>query len=279
MDSRGLLAPSNTSSGIPLARARHGHARKTTPTVIPLSKPSTATTYTTADASSSTDSLLAKHKDSLDIVAARLPNKARLPSKPKPLISLPKSRTLSVLTNLTSSLSRSSSRITSFASSTSSSNNTASASSRGPSTSSGTAFPTEPPVPDPRLIHEAQPSEAWTGRFLRLQDRFQSDMLRPENLATLITVHAERSRVAQQASQSEAGILTSPSNPNMAPSKYTTRAADTDLLEDEDNRARKAFLHLEALCTTSGAKRSLYLWQQSYAHRMGKECLLPRRTT
>ena len=45
---------------------------------------------------------------------------------------------------------------------------------------------------------------------------------------------------------------------------------------DEDNRARRVFLHLEALCVTNEAKKSLHTWQHSYARRMGKECLLPR---
>lgn len=279
MDSCGLLAPSNTHSGIPLARTRHSHTHKTMPTAVPLPKSSTATTYATADAFSSADSLLAKHKDSLEMIAPWLPGKSRLAPKPKPLSSLPKSRTLSVLTNLTSSLSRSSNRITSFASSTSSSNNTINASSRGPSISSSTAFATEPPVPDPRLIHEAQPSEAWTGRFVRLQDRFQSEMLLPKNLTTLVTAHAERSRMAKRENQPKAGIPMSPSDPNMPPPKHNALIADAEQLEDEDDRARKVFLHLEALCTTSEAKRSLYLWQQNYAKRMGKECLLPRCTT
>lgn len=104
-------------------------------------------------------------------------------------------------------------------------------------------------------------------------------MLLPENLTTLVTVHAERSRVAKRASQSEASMLASASNSNMSPPKRTTKVVDAELLEDEDNRAKKIFLHLEALCTTSEARRSLYLWQLSYAQRMGKEFLLPRCTT
>ncbi|KAI0477240.1 hypothetical protein GGR56DRAFT_691637 [Xylariaceae sp. FL0804] len=48
------------------------------------------------------------------------------------------------------------------------------------------------------------------------------------------------------------------------------------LLTDEDNRGRRAFVHLEALCTTAEARRSLRAWQQAYARRVGREALLPR---
>jgi hypothetical protein len=48
------------------------------------------------------------------------------------------------------------------------------------------------------------------------------------------------------------------------------------LLSDDDNRCRRVFLHLEALCTTHEARSSLYAWQQGYARQTGREALLPR---
>lgn len=46
-------------------------------------------------------------------------------------------------------------------------------------------------------------------------------------------------------------------------------------LEDEDARAKRVFRHLEAMCKTTEARRSLFAWQQVFARRMNKEHLLP----
>ncbi|KAJ1337806.1 hypothetical protein MN608_00662 [Microdochium nivale] len=46
-------------------------------------------------------------------------------------------------------------------------------------------------------------------------------------------------------------------------------------LEDEDVRCRRVFQHLETMCKTSEARKSLRAWQQAYARRVGKENLLP----
>ncbi|RYP22817.1 hypothetical protein DL767_008963 [Monosporascus sp. MG133] len=48
------------------------------------------------------------------------------------------------------------------------------------------------------------------------------------------------------------------------------------MMHDEHRRSRRAFQHLEALCTTGEARRSLHAWQQTYARRVDCEALLPR---
>ncbi|TLD28349.1 hypothetical protein PspLS_03917 [Pyricularia sp. CBS 133598] len=47
------------------------------------------------------------------------------------------------------------------------------------------------------------------------------------------------------------------------------------LLEDEENRCRRIFLHLESLCVTREARTSLHAFQQLYARKMRRPGLLP----
>ncbi|RYP08234.1 hypothetical protein DL764_002049 [Monosporascus ibericus] len=47
-------------------------------------------------------------------------------------------------------------------------------------------------------------------------------------------------------------------------------------MHDEHRRSRRAFQHLEGLCETDEARRSLHAWQQTYARRVDCEALLPR---
>lgn len=57
---------------------------------------------------------------------------------------------------------------------------------------------------------------------------------------------------------------------------------DPELLKIRSDRtycARRAFLHLEAMCADAEAHRSLHAWQQAYAHRFNCEALLPRRSS
>ncbi|KAK3682391.1 hypothetical protein B0T22DRAFT_282392 [Podospora appendiculata] len=77
------------------------------------------------------------------------------------------------------------------------------------------------------------------------------------------------------------------SQPSNSNSNTQTRAtamrklvvADATALTDETNRARRVFLHLEALCVTGAARRSLRAWQQGYARREQAPALLPRGGT
>ncbi|KAI1435487.1 hypothetical protein GGR50DRAFT_326161 [Xylaria sp. CBS 124048] len=231
---------------------------------------------------------------------------------------LPKSRTFTAWSNLTASLSR-----TSLGLSGSDSRRT-STSSRGTtrkdlasdarhqlasSTSSKVFQRSGVDKTDPRNIHTAQSSAYWAGRFMALHDRFQSELLLPENLQTLIDEHASHSLLPitqpSLASSATTGCIvtesTSPHKPQQQPkwqSKYGPEAIAKALhskakitsaqpstkktaamLVDEDDRCRRIFLYLEALCTTNEARASLRDWQQAYARRTGKENLLPKGGT
>ncbi|KAH8164973.1 hypothetical protein CIB48_g3257 [Xylaria polymorpha] len=235
---------------------------------------------------------------------------------------IPRSRTFNVFSNLTASLSRASlgqltgsdSRRTSTSSkSTVRRDNTLYMNSQSASSNSSQAL-LNPAVEtiNYHQIYTAQSSAYWAGRFMALQDRFQSETLLPENLTTLVHAHAEHSLIpiAQPslASSATTSCIPSPAKPMDPPttstspcksrkpstkpqqkyqsdtaaarvSQSTTFVAPSQhpfktpavLLVDEDARTRRVFSHLNTLCATSEAHRSLRSWQQDYARRMGKE--------
>lgn len=59
----------------------------------------------------------------------------------------------------------------------------------------------------------------------------------------------------------------------------STATADVTFLLDEDNRHRRIFVHLKAMCVNNEARKSLHSFQQDYARKMKRECLLPRGGT
>lgn len=265
--------------------------------------------------------------------------------KEKPRLGIQKSRTFNnVMANLTASLSRNSlsqfksndSRHTSI-SSKDTLRKTSSSYSKPRSIVSSTSTQTLPrsaaqaaEPTDPRLIHTAQNSAYWAGRFMALQDRFQSETLTPDNMNTLIQAQAERSMLPvtqpSLASSATTSCIPAAAGARPAPRKtthaatistttprkpvskqrqasymgptttsYTATASSSSTtsssrapppppsyetatslsLVDEDIRARRIFQYLDSLCLTSEARFSLYQWQQAYARRVGKECLLP----
>ncbi|KAI1111452.1 hypothetical protein F5Y14DRAFT_308161 [Nemania sp. NC0429] len=251
------------------------------------------------------------------------------PQKVKTRPALTKLRTLNVFSNFTASLSRTSisqftssdSRRTSIASKSTARNGpTPYTNSQSASSSSSQVLPNSAAdTSDPRLIHTAQSSSYWSGRFMALQDRFQSEALMPENLAIVVNAHAERPLlpVAQPSMTSSATMgcipaAVKPDRSTRAATRSTTppryqrprqqqvrgaEAAPKPLnttgaaarrqssnevkaaLLDEDTRCRRVFSHLDGLCTTNEARTSLRQWQQTYARRMDKESLLPEGGT
>lgn len=165
----------------------------------------------------------------------------------------------------------------------------------GTNTSSGTmpAQATSPSLGydpnDPRLIHTAQPSAYWSGRYASLRDKFMNEMLQPSNLQTILNADAERNKASAATksstatSHAEAGLTTSstmsflPERPSQTNTSSSIKAAEN--LTDEDKRDRRVFAHLEGLCTTDEARASLYEFQEAFARRHKKEWLLPRGGT
>ncbi|TKW49784.1 hypothetical protein CTA1_6138 [Colletotrichum tanaceti] len=195
---------------------------------------------------------------------------------------LPKSRTLTVLSNLTASLSRSS--LANFAGSerkssqhTVSSRKTSSSSTFASNAPTRTATPTSPEV-NPLIITTAQPSAYWSGRFLSLQDRFQGESLQEKTLSIFVTAHASKSTILAQQREVYQRRGNLPLSTTTALDRYGTNAAvqEAERLSDEDNRCLRIFLHLDALCGTPEAQKSLHTWQEAYARRAGRDVLLPQ---
>ncbi|KAI1323902.1 hypothetical protein F5Y16DRAFT_424552 [Xylariaceae sp. FL0255] len=393
---KGGLKSSHTFSNLPMPISGHKPSKKRL-----SSQASIATTYANAIAQPTTTEQKTenvpprKYKPSFGLksnasratspspqkpLRETMPNKA----KPKPSGGIPRSRTFSVLSNLTASLSRTSlgqlansdSRRTSTSSKgmmsrKSSAPYNADAETAASSSSQALLDNQQPQPTNIRQIYTAQPSAYWSGRFMALQDRFQSEMLLPENLKMLVAAHCETSLVpnadpqpsALKASATTGNIMTvagssgtatttaatpaattrtktqqktpahlstksasprKPRRPAKSPFRPTngastlpkpkskpkptaqairpttkatgalhlTRGPSSDtprdggkepssstaaaqMLANEDNRSRRIFLHLDAMCATPEARASLRQWQQSYARRVGKENLLP----
>ncbi|KAL6870560.1 hypothetical protein J3F83DRAFT_687448 [Trichoderma novae-zelandiae] len=125
-------------------------------------------------------------------------------------------------------------------------------------------------------ISNAQSSAYWTGRFMALHDRFSS-----ENLAA----DARESRLSQADSfsiQPKTPYSSMYQRASHLPNSTTTSAlrhlmtsSSTSSISEEDARARRVFDHLDSLCNTHEARRSLHIWQQAYARRHKNPYLLP----
>lgn len=149
---------------------------------------------------------------------------------------------------------------------------------------------------DPCIIHEAQPSAYWAGRFMSLHDKFQSESLTPRNMQSLILAHGHRTTTISQQrklsrQQSHLQEVRYNCHQTRLPPSATSSAilqhtgddmadvvaqADVAMLLDDDERCRRVFVHLEAFCATDEARRSLRLWQRDYATKTGRKKLLPK---
>ncbi|KAF3761677.1 hypothetical protein M406DRAFT_74624 [Cryphonectria parasitica EP155] len=225
---------------------------------------------------------------------------------------LPKSRTLNVFSSISHSLSRSSlipSRRTNCSSKASASSLSVNTAVWAPPTPIGLPSALSPKVkgsrrslgshksevpfsPDPCIVYEAQSSAYWAGRFMSLHDRFQSEVLSPKSMQSLISTHSQRMQDVSQRSQqarvsnarytrlntrlppsaTSAAILQQTSG-NMA---NAIANADAALLLDDDELCKRVFVHLEAFCATDEARQSLRTWQQDYARKTGRKKLQPR---
>ncbi|KAI1742917.1 hypothetical protein F4680DRAFT_410461, partial [Xylaria scruposa] len=318
------LKTSHTCSNLPMPATQYN---------APSTKPSIARTYINTRALSgrneenippsfSMASITATKQSTSEFATPRLVPKSASPKKEASLRpGILKSRTLNVLSTLTASLSR-----TSLGQLTGSDSRRTSTSSKGtirkvktPYLNSQSASSTSSQtLPSPwvetvsqRQIYKAQSSAYWAGRFMALQDRFQSETLIPENMQMLVDAHAERSLIlapppslASSATMScitpavkpmhSSTVSSSPSKsqrqlqkpqPKSRTNSITSKISSSNisfvptqsssdistLLINEDVRTRRIFMHLDALCATNEARFSLHNWQQCYARRVGKE--------
>ncbi|EJT78691.1 hypothetical protein GGTG_03790 [Gaeumannomyces tritici R3-111a-1] len=223
---------------------------------------------------------------------------------------IPRSRTLTVLSNISHSLSRAS--LGSFASNRNVSNSSTSTIPMcrdGPEQSrhaqaraslprvvgrkslesQADSGPVAPPTLNHRLVTTAMPDSYWAGRFLGLHDRFHSELLGPNNLEIMVNAHASLSALPNQDGTGEQKLAhraacMKPSatssdivhRPRAISGSKKAQTRDAERLEDEDNRSRRVFLHLETMCITREARGSLQAFQQEYARKMKRPGLLPQ---
>jgi hypothetical protein len=191
------------------------------------------------------------------------------PDRPAPL--LPKSQTMGMLSNFTTSLSRPNFNLSdnrqAFASTTHPADVTAS----DPNYISLPLF-----TPNTHQIHTSKINSYWCGRFQALCDRFQDehllmnkeaveqydtdDSLSPPSTPSPVTKGMDSFR-SKSAEEHDGSFLRS----------MTSGKKDAE----QDKRSSRAFLHLQSLCTTNEARRSLWEFQLHFARIKGKSHLLP----
>lgn len=185
---------------------------------------------------------------------------------------IPKSRTMGMLSSLTSSFSRSNLNL-----STSSSRQTSVSSARSTFSMSSTS-PLPVFITNTRQIHTAQPNSYWSGRFQALNDRFHNELL--ENALQDSKIMR---RYTDQSPPPQAIHLPTleKSNGKTTKQERVTNFEEIEdtcsafISEDQGKCIRRVFVHLEALCVTSEAKKSLWEWQLAYARQEQSEYLLP----
>ncbi|KUI53590.1 hypothetical protein VP1G_01008 [Cytospora mali] len=238
--------------------------------------------------------------------------------KPQPQGQLSKSRTLGVFTGISASFPRTSlipSRRTNNSSAASSVSATQLATTETPrsKTSSATRLPFSRSgrlslgsrksdshlSENPFLIYTEQPPSYWTGRFVSLHDKLQSECLTDQNLRTLLNAQTERAVARNQQRQPQllsntrysryntrlppsatsAAVLQQTGRGSMSTRDLTAQAVDAAMLLDDDERCRRVFNNLEIFCATDEARKSLLAWQQEFARKTGRKNLLPKGGT
>ncbi|KAL3420599.1 hypothetical protein PVAG01_07044 [Phlyctema vagabunda] len=180
---------------------------------------------------------------------------------------IPKSKTVAVVSSLTTSLTQASITNKLFRSSRNSTD-PASPSSTGDSESPPAAAASEVNL-SPDKVSKAQPVSYWSGRFSALHDRFSTEIvnqclqdpyLMQEHLSSYGPING-----VEWPAPLRAASATQERHP----------AARKTYIEVETEKCKKVFTQLEGACISKAAKQSLWDFQQSYARIVNNEKLLP----
>lgn len=134
---------------------------------------------------------------------------------------------------------------------------------------------------DIRYIYTAQSSEYWTGRFVALSDRFHAEVLEqePRRSARAPTAFDEMRILVPVDESQDPADKTTMKQRTLLRSKRKEVGSDVHgrryALLDQDEKSKRVFRHLESLCRTAEARRSLHGWQEEYARKVKKPGLLP----
>jgi hypothetical protein len=193
------------------------------------------------------------------------------PTYNKPASMLTKSRTMGVLSNFTTFFSSPNLNI--------SNSRQAPGSSTQPThviTSTSVQIPMSRYTTDTLQINGAMINSYWCGRFQALSDRFHREVLMDSEMlqkhimidssspctpaSSIRGRYNHKSRTLEEDAQ------------NISPSTM----AGKRFVEAQDRRSTRAFLHLQALCTTNEARQSLWNFQLLFARMRDKPNLLPK---
>jgi hypothetical protein len=133
-------------------------------------------------------------------------------------------------------------------------------------------------TPNLHQIHTLQANSYWCGRFQALCDRFNDEHL---VLNTDITQQYDTDSSSSPPSAptprtEESYVLISKPFEEKDNNNFPGYGTSVYQKEDQDKRNSRAFLHLQSLCTTNEARRSLWEFQLHLARIKGKPNLLPR---
>ncbi|KAF3061648.1 hypothetical protein GL218_02968 [Daldinia childiae] len=152
------------------------------------------------------------------------------------------------------------------------------------------ALATIPVHRNPRMVYKAETQAYWTGRFVAMQDKLRSENLHGRNLAIITTAISGQEQLQASAPKPkpaptatpDAALPTSYSmacmpdvTPQLLSGDMAAIVQAASEMTDEDNRTRRVFRNLEALCANRSALDSMHEFQQDYARLVGKKGLLP----
>jgi hypothetical protein len=177
---------------------------------------------------------------------------------------------MGMLSNLSSTFSRSSTNLTNPSNSSAASLVRTAEPTTFVSNASATA-PQPTFTPNAQHIHEAQHPVWWAGRFTSLPDRFHGEMLEE-------TLKDPKAFQSFQDDSKCAATKTTHEDPKKTDEQeaYEPRTKGIQKINnDEDVRVLRVFAHLKSLCVTDDARKSLFDFQQTYARMYANEKWLP----
>ena len=137
------------------------------------------------------------------------------------------------------------------------------------------------PQMDHLRIREAQPSAYWCGRFLSLYDKFSTEALKPVPMGSAaLKLQKDADKSVSPSEQPRNRLRNHTTQlPLSTTTPSLTQAACTPTtiprVSEEDERIRRVFRHLEIQCETDEARSSLRDWQQAYARHHKRPRLHP----
>jgi hypothetical protein len=142
------------------------------------------------------------------------------------------------------------------------------------------------PPPEPEFttnvhqVYSPKPDSYWAGRFSGLHDRFHNEM-REASLANPLAFRQLASAV-RSPNTSKSKERSKGKGKGKVMEEDRSRSTPPELITmsnfiegDEEQRCKRVFVHLEALCMNDSAKKSLWDFQLRYARTHDREGLLP----